>query len=81
MNESSFAKKIGETSFIFEKTILENQDIMFFITCDIPSERSFFMVRNISGEWEILYRAIVSEKILRMEKELAAVIEEMIAKD
>lgn len=66
-------KRIGAYTFTFEKLVLKSSDIIFFITNDMPGERSFFMSK-IEDRWQILYHNLLSRSLLTLELELAEAI-------
>lgn len=75
MRGETIQKHIREYDFTFEKLILKNNEPLFFITSNMPGERSFFMSR-INGKWQILYHHILGKEVLKLETELAEVIAE-----
>ena len=73
MRGEIFKKHIEGYDFAFEKLMLNNNEPLFFITSNMPGERSFFMSR-IKGEWQVLYHHILGKEVLKLERTLAEAI-------
>jgi hypothetical protein len=76
MRGETFDKYAGGYVFTFEKLTLKNNEIIFFVTSNMPSERSFFMSK-INGYWQILYHNMLGKELLKLESELAEAIADM----
>ncbi|OSZ82425.1 hypothetical protein CAP35_03915 [Chitinophagaceae bacterium IBVUCB1] len=73
MRGEIFTEQVAGYEFAFEKLMLKNGEILFFVTSNMPGERSFFMSR-INGKWQILYHHILGKTLLLAEPELAEAI-------
>jgi len=73
MRGETYMKHIGDYDFTFEKLLLKNNEPLFFVTSNMPGERSFFMSR-IDGRWQVLYHHILGREVLKLELQLAEAI-------
>ncbi len=73
MRGETFEIQAGGYDFTFEKLELKNNDIIFFVTSNMPGERSFF-ISKIKGSWQILYHHILGRELLKLEAALAEAI-------
>ncbi|MBL7682488.1 MAG: hypothetical protein JNK00_03920 [Flavipsychrobacter sp.] len=75
MRGEIFKKNIRGYNFSFEKLMLTNNETLFFVTSNMPGERSFF-ISLINGRWQILYHNILGREVLSMELQFAEALKE-----
>lgn len=75
MRGETYNKHIAGFDFTFEKLLLKNNEPLFFVTSNMPGERSFFMSK-MDGKWQVLYHQILGKEVLKLENQLAEAIAE-----